>query len=347
MPPAISVAMSTFNGARFLREQLDSLAAQSLPPVELHIGDDGSTDDTAAIVAAFARTAPFPVHFHLNSVQLGFGENFIKTSGRCRGDWIAFCDQDDRWLPHKLARCAEAIGRGGADLRLVAHDAWVTDEALTPVRALYGYPPFTLHPRLHLSPEWFCVGFSQLVSRRLFDDVPTTPRPSFSWHPHRDAHDVWAAAVANATGAVIQLGEPLVLYRRHDAAVTDTGRVKTDFRALVRTKLGGDPESFALRAGYAADLAEIFADYASRVADRELSRRLDDASVRVRAYGRVLERRAGLYRGRSVAGRAAAFWRLVADGAYAPGRPWMFGRKNMAKDGLNIVLPAVMPPPRD
>ena len=74
MTPTISIAMTTFNGAAFLREQLDSLAAQTLPPAEVHIGDDGSTDATADIVAAWAAQTPFPVHFHANPRSLGFGK---------------------------------------------------------------------------------------------------------------------------------------------------------------------------------------------------------------------------------------------------------------------------------
>ena len=105
----ISVALATYNGARHLREQLDSLARQTLRPGELVVRDDGSTDDTLAIVEDFARTAPFPVRAQRNAVNLGWGPNFLSAALACRGEVVAFCDQDDLWQPAKLARYAEAI----------------------------------------------------------------------------------------------------------------------------------------------------------------------------------------------------------------------------------------------
>src|SRR5690349_15385572 len=108
----ISVAMATYNGAPFLPEQLQSLAAQTLPPFELVVCDDGSTDRTIQILREFATSAPFPVRIHENSERLGFGDNFLKAAALCQGDWIAFCDQDDIWLPHKLETVARHIDDG-------------------------------------------------------------------------------------------------------------------------------------------------------------------------------------------------------------------------------------------
>src|SRR5689334_21153590 len=92
-------------------------------PTELHVGDDGSTDDTVAILEAFAARAPFPVHLIVNEVNLGFGENFIQTAKRCSSTWIAFCDQDDLWHAEKAGRCAELIAKGPDDTKLVVHNA--------------------------------------------------------------------------------------------------------------------------------------------------------------------------------------------------------------------------------
>src|SRR5437588_7313199 len=105
----ISIAMCTYNGARFLREQLDSFAAQSRLPDEVVICDDGSTDGTADIVRTFASGAPFPVHFHVNEPRLGITRNFERAAGLCTGSIIFFSDQDDVWLPDKLDRFAEAF----------------------------------------------------------------------------------------------------------------------------------------------------------------------------------------------------------------------------------------------
>src|SRR6478736_4267246 len=81
---SVSVAMATYNGARHIQQQLDSLAAQSYLPAELVISDDRSEDDTLAIIQDFAESAPFPVALHVNSDRLGYRRNFMKAAGLSR-----------------------------------------------------------------------------------------------------------------------------------------------------------------------------------------------------------------------------------------------------------------------
>src|SRR5947208_14214106 len=100
---SISVAMCTYNGERFLKEQLESLAAQTRQPDELVVCDDRSTDSTPHIVEAFARAAPFPVRLEVNDRCLGSTKNFEHAILRCTGALIALSDQDDVWHPEKLA----------------------------------------------------------------------------------------------------------------------------------------------------------------------------------------------------------------------------------------------------
>ena len=123
----ISIAMATYNGAKFLREQLDSIAAQTLPPYELVICDDGSTDSTLAIAREFAKEVNFPVRIYLNEHNLGFADNFLKAASLCEGDWIAFSDQDDVWLPHKLATVSRRFNDG---VLLVLHSSDLVDASL-------------------------------------------------------------------------------------------------------------------------------------------------------------------------------------------------------------------------
>lgn len=79
--PRISVALATYNGARFLCSQLDSIAAQTRLPDELVIGDDGSADGTVEIIKEFAAVAPFPIRLTINEKNLGFGDDFLATAG--------------------------------------------------------------------------------------------------------------------------------------------------------------------------------------------------------------------------------------------------------------------------
>ncbi|HKR28988.1 MAG TPA: glycosyltransferase family 2 protein [Terriglobales bacterium] len=105
----ISVAMCTFNGERFLREQLNSIAAQTITPHEIVICDDGSTDRTVAIVSEFSRAVRFDVKLVHNQVNLGPARNFEQAIGLCSGELIALADQDDVWYPNKLERLAAQL----------------------------------------------------------------------------------------------------------------------------------------------------------------------------------------------------------------------------------------------
>ena len=96
----ISVAMCTYNGDKYLWEQLQSIASQTRFPHELVICDDRFTDSTTDIIRDFTGSAPFPVRLHINPANLGAAakgitRNFEQASRLCTGDLIAFCDQDD------------------------------------------------------------------------------------------------------------------------------------------------------------------------------------------------------------------------------------------------------------
>src|SRR5882672_9093136 len=105
----ISVAMCIYNGARFLPRQLESIAAQTRLPDELVVCDDGSSDESRAIVRWFANDAPFTVRLEINERNLGSTRNFGKAIGLCEGDVIALSDQDDVWKPQKLAHLWQVL----------------------------------------------------------------------------------------------------------------------------------------------------------------------------------------------------------------------------------------------
>jgi glycosyltransferase involved in cell wall biosynthesis len=105
----ISVALCTYNGAAFLRQQLISIATQTRPPGELVVCDDASTDDTRKILSAFRAEASFPVRLYFNQTNLGSTKNFAQAIELCDGDVIALADQDDVWHIEKLAHIESAF----------------------------------------------------------------------------------------------------------------------------------------------------------------------------------------------------------------------------------------------
>ena len=99
----ISVALCTYNGARHLPPQLASILQQTIPVNEIIICDDGSTDDTIVIINSVQQSYPGIIALHQNQTNLGAKLNFQKAISLCSGDVIFLCDQDDLWLPHKVA----------------------------------------------------------------------------------------------------------------------------------------------------------------------------------------------------------------------------------------------------
>jgi glycosyltransferase involved in cell wall biosynthesis len=86
----ISIAMATFNGEKFLRDQLNSLSRQTHLPDELVVTDDCSTDQTVTVLKKFQSEAPFVVRLSVNEHRLGYAENFLRAASQCMGDLIAF-----------------------------------------------------------------------------------------------------------------------------------------------------------------------------------------------------------------------------------------------------------------
>src|SRR3954471_22171418 len=128
--------MCTYNGAAFLPEQLESIAAQKRAPDELVVSEDRSTDNTADIVRAFSTRVPFPVRFIVNSANLGSTANFENAISMCSGDIVALADQDDVWYANKLERMeqqfvqSEAIVAAFSDADMIRDDSRAMDSRL-------------------------------------------------------------------------------------------------------------------------------------------------------------------------------------------------------------------------
>jgi glycosyltransferase involved in cell wall biosynthesis len=126
---SLSIALATYNGERYISEQLGSIACQTRLPDELVISDDASTDATQAIIKSFAQNAPFPVRIVENGERLGSTGNFERAIRLCSGDIIFLCDQDDVWYSNKIALIEERF-IDNPDAGAVFTDADVVDENL-------------------------------------------------------------------------------------------------------------------------------------------------------------------------------------------------------------------------
>jgi glycosyltransferase involved in cell wall biosynthesis len=213
--PSISIAMATYNGAAFLKDQLASLGAQTLLPTELVLTDDCSTDATLEIARDFARAAPFAVHIHQNPARLGYRANFMRAMSFCSGDLIAFCDQDDVWHSNKLAMMISYFG--DPDVLLVHHNAQLINaqgRSLGPLWPQAPQPPIA-NP-LTLEPWFTVLGFTQMFRRAIGEMSEGWSRsiaPNVDGHPM--THDQWIVFLASALGKVAYLHANLAQYRQH------------------------------------------------------------------------------------------------------------------------------------
>lgn len=217
-PRTVSVVLCTFDGARFVEQQLESILTQSHPIDELVVSDDGSRDDTVERVrAVHGRVAPgVPLVLLRNESPLGVVANFEQGIRAASGELIALADQDDVWHPDRIARAVDAFA---ADSRLlVVHsDAMLVDADGRPLgttlldalevpevdrAALRDGDAFPVLLRRNLA-----TGTTMTVDSRL---VPlAVPFPA-DW-----VHDEWLAALGAASGRLRLIEATLVDYRQH------------------------------------------------------------------------------------------------------------------------------------
>jgi glycosyltransferase involved in cell wall biosynthesis len=217
-PPSqnrISVALCTYNGERFLAEQLASMAKQTRLPDELVVCDDRSTDRTVGIVREFASSAPYPVKIFENERNLGFAANFERAIRLCEGNLIALSDQDDIWYPIRLERSEQEF-TAYPEAGLVFSDADVINDS----NELTGA---TLWHRLGFGGkrkgELLAGRYVVLAKHRFVTGATVMFRASL-----RDRclpigagwiHDEWLALVAAAFSDLRPIDQPLIRYRVH------------------------------------------------------------------------------------------------------------------------------------
>lgn len=218
--PLVDVLLATYNGARYIEAQLASLAAQTYPNIRILVSDDGSSDATVSIVQAFARRMTVGWIQWVSNPHPGRGvvRNFealmaaSAKDGRAR--WIAFCDQDDVWLPHKIERLVQAMAELECDDSilpcLVHSDLRVVDESLRTIAASFirqqsiNVSSITLPTLLGVN---HVTGCATMVNQALLNLALPLPRRVVM-------HDWWCALLS-CHGRRHFLTDPLVLYRQH------------------------------------------------------------------------------------------------------------------------------------
>lgn len=221
MPLSTSIAVCTYNGERFLQEQLDSLLRQTQRPDQIVIRDDVSSDGTLDILRAFlpaAEAMGIMVDLQVNPENVGYRLNFDGALRACTGEVIFLCDQDDVWHADKLERfCAEFEARPGllalhSDARLIDGEGRVLGRRLftailyesKELQRMHRGDGFALMLKRNLM-----TGAAMAFRHSLLSDV--LPLPPIEW-----VHDAWIGTMAAMRGEIDSLEEPSIDYRLHE-----------------------------------------------------------------------------------------------------------------------------------
>lgn len=203
----VSVVMCTFNGERYLRQQIDTIIRQTLTPFEIIVQDDGSTDATLSILDEYSKEHP-EIKIYTNKGRHGVNSNFFSAMQRATGDYIAICDQDDIWVDNKLEKQARAIGD---NMMCVCRTEPFSDEKGT-LPYDHRLPNISLIRLLYAS----VAGHTMFFKREFLTLLPPVCDNNF----YDTCYDVILATTAAAYESMVIVDETLVRQRRHDEAVS-------------------------------------------------------------------------------------------------------------------------------
>lgn len=253
-----SVAMCTYNGARFLGQQLASIGGQTRTPDELVVCDDGSVDQTVSIIESFTESVTFPVRLRVNECRLGSTKNFEQAIRLCTGDFIALADQDDVWIPSKLAMLEtefaadSGVGLVFSDGEIINDDGialgvslWetigVTRRETNRLRAGQGFEALLHGSTITGATMAFASKFKDLV-------IPFPANISF-------IHDAWIVILIAAVAGVRPVEAQLIKYRQHGCQQVGPLPRQSEIGGVRAVLRGTVHESLARENKYAATLA--------------------------------------------------------------------------------------------
>ncbi len=221
----LSVALCTYNGEKYIEEQIRSILEQTVPVDEIVVCDDGSTDNTVAIVARLADVSTVPIRLHRNDAGLGVVGNFKKATALCQGDIVFYSDQDDRWHLDKVAEVTDYF-KYHPDCSVVFTDALIINSE-GEYKEKYGNlfqmtfqkeEQRMFHAGMELESflaRNHATGATMAVKRNFLEEAHP-----FQLCTKNILHDYALALRATELGVLGVIHKPLIDYRRHDRGQT-------------------------------------------------------------------------------------------------------------------------------
>lgn len=207
----ISVCMATYNGEKYVVEQLNSILVQLGSSDEVVVSDDGSSDMTIDLIRKIDDKR---IKIVKNNGRHGFTPNFQNALANSSGEYIFLADQDDIWLPGKVEKTVSEL----QNYDCVISDCITVDEALNPI-SMSRFQDFKIRGTAleHLIRSRY-IGCCTAFNRKVLEAA--LPFPT---NYELLEHDIWIVAIAFAFFNVSLLREPLIMYRRHGSNVSDGG----------------------------------------------------------------------------------------------------------------------------
>ncbi len=234
MNEKVDVLMATYNGEKYLKEQIDSILNQTYQNIHLIISDDCSTDRTRDILKEYEENEKITVFYQENNQ--GYVKNFEFLLNQVTSELYMFADQDDFWLPEKIEKSVEKLQKENLDL--VFGDLEVVDENLKTL-----YPSFSKLMLLDrkikrelntdkLQYLYNCMTGCTILSKKKFLDK-ILPLPTNSKYV---IHDYWLGLVVSLNGKVGYLETPYIKYRQHGNNQVGTDKISHKFKKLEQVR---------------------------------------------------------------------------------------------------------------
>ncbi len=210
----IDILMAAYNGERYIAEQIDSILAQTFTDWRLLIRDDGSSDNTPAIIETYAEKYPGKIQvIHDNATCRSATRNFFELLKHAEADYVMFCDQDDYWLPYKIQITYDYMKKAESENFgvpvMVFTGLQVVDAELRSMDQLMSLNfSEKIYTFRELIPYNYALGCTQMLNRKCyagmggFDEAITV-------------HDRWASLYAAGLGVIVRVPMALILYRQH------------------------------------------------------------------------------------------------------------------------------------
>lgn len=207
------VIIATYNGEKYIVEQLESIIKQTVKPNNIFIRDDGSSDDTVKIINKFISSGSneLKIHFIADGTNVGYIKNFQTLSSLAISDIVFFSDQDDIWVNNKAEILMGKFDRN-EDIKVVFSDAFLINNQKQTLGTLWRFinfipskENFRLEKILHNN---FVTGATMAVKRDfLIDSIP---------FPENVPHDYWLACNAVIDSCLDCTHNELIYYRQHE-----------------------------------------------------------------------------------------------------------------------------------